>query len=430
MPLTRSRSERGAILIFTAIVLLVLVGVAAIAVDLSNAWSNRRRAQAASDVGAVGALQAIPRTFAAGSPVGPIAQDEVQALVDSLTGVNSPGAGTVATISADYLQVTLQVNAVSRNSFARAMGAAATNETGADSVAEIELPEVLDKLVPVGVDNPSGQPYQCMRASLPAYSPPASPPDPTPLVCTSASGLQNRLIQMTGLDPLDCSTSDAATVANIQDGVDHMIDIDTESVRHEADACASGHILTLPNQANRIPLPAGTTLLTQAFGGAGSPLLGADGLWDHLLPAPSGIAQCHESNFNDPTLILEQLSRRMRSCLQSWNASGSKPRIFADSIIGSPRFGFGVDSDSDPADPVIFDDQTLVWFHTIIYDDAALAADPDQDYGQFLSVPGGVGSEIGAVTFYALHPGMLTSGDEAALLPPFGTDLLEFYIID
>jgi Flp pilus assembly protein TadG len=58
-----ARSESGAILVFTALLLLVLVGFAALAVDLGNAWSTNRQSQNASDIGATSGLFAIPRTF-------------------------------------------------------------------------------------------------------------------------------------------------------------------------------------------------------------------------------------------------------------------------------------------------------------------------------------------------------------------------------
>jgi len=56
----RRRDERGAVLIVTAIMLVVLLGIAALAVDLGYAYESRRQVQNSADASALGAAQDLP----------------------------------------------------------------------------------------------------------------------------------------------------------------------------------------------------------------------------------------------------------------------------------------------------------------------------------------------------------------------------------
>ncbi len=86
--LTRSRpdTEGGAILVLTALLLVVLMGFAAIAVDAAAAWSNRREAQTAADLASLAAVQEIPRTLTAEMDT------EVAATGAEFVGLNAPRA--------------------------------------------------------------------------------------------------------------------------------------------------------------------------------------------------------------------------------------------------------------------------------------------------------------------------------------------------
>jgi hypothetical protein len=54
------RDERGAVLIITAILMVVLLGIAAFAVDLGYAYESRRQVQNSADAAALGAAQDLP----------------------------------------------------------------------------------------------------------------------------------------------------------------------------------------------------------------------------------------------------------------------------------------------------------------------------------------------------------------------------------
>ena len=60
MRLRRRRDERGAVLIITVIMLVVLLGIAALAVDLGYAYEMRRQVQNTADAAALGAAQDLP----------------------------------------------------------------------------------------------------------------------------------------------------------------------------------------------------------------------------------------------------------------------------------------------------------------------------------------------------------------------------------
>ena len=58
MPRTR-RTERGQVLIMFAVGLVVLLGIAAIAIDLGRMMAERRHLQTAADAGALAACQSL-----------------------------------------------------------------------------------------------------------------------------------------------------------------------------------------------------------------------------------------------------------------------------------------------------------------------------------------------------------------------------------
>ena len=55
------RDESGAVLVFTAVVLVVMLGIAALVVDLGIAYGHRRSMQSAADASALGAAQDLAR---------------------------------------------------------------------------------------------------------------------------------------------------------------------------------------------------------------------------------------------------------------------------------------------------------------------------------------------------------------------------------
>lgn len=412
--MTDHTREGGAILVFAAVTLLILMGVAAIAVDLANGWSTRRAAQAAADVGAVGALQEIPGTFATSIP--PVAETEVDALVAALTAVNSPGATATAVLSADFLSVSLDIDAESRNSFARAIGAGATIGAGAEASAMIEIPDV-DKLLPIGFQSPTLQPYQCFEDSVPHTQAELR-------VCKGGlsgggNGKISALLWMNDLATAPPCAAVQDVAGDIRDGVDHFVDTIDTGLRSEADACSNGHVLTMPTTAARVL--ASSVDLGAALIGPGAPLAGAtQPLWGFLNSAGT----CDEQVAAGATL--DEQSNALRDCIRLWNPGD--PPLFVSGTTSSPRFGWGADIDS-LSGPIGFEEPTYLFLHLLVSSEpGSHLVDPFGLYLDGSTFP--PGETVGAFTVYSLREGMLSSSDRDGLLSPFGTDELEFLVTD
>ncbi len=410
--------ERGAVLVFTAVLLLVLIGFAALAVDLGNAWSNSRLTQTTADVAAPAAVLEVTRTFRSspsGGP-GPYLEDEVQNEAEALVAANvDPGTSYVVSTSTAFTStgadVTVAVSLDSENSFGAALGA--ENITvDATATAHIEV-GVTDKLLPIGFERPIGQPYQCLDIGVPDGG-------GRPIVCEAAGGEHNALLAMASVDPAPCSG--LSIVPNFKEGVDHLVDLIDTGVRTESDACTYGHLLSLPTQANTATPDLIT--LTEAAIGAGAPLASnLVPLWQYLDPDnPSGIDECDPAGYSDPSL--DAKSNRLRTCLQSWTSG--QPPIFVPGVTSSPRFGWGIEIHDDgegvPSSPHEFEGGILLFLNTIVSDIPGGAG------GQALSAadPAWPGGNVAGVTVYSIQEGMLSNADRLGLSSPFGVDSLEF----
>jgi hypothetical protein len=433
----RPTSERGAVLVFTAILLLVLIGFAALAVDLGNAWSNDRLGQTTSDVTASGSLFEVPRTFA--DPLGPgdLVDTEVQAEVDALVLANvDPGVTAAGTATVSYppgaVEVAVDVTIDSVNAFARAINAGSVVQVDSSATARVE-PQATDKLLPIGfyapaLDGQSGslsQPYQCVNVDVPAGT-------ASPRVCSGiafddgGNGLRNRLLGMTrlGASPPDC---DADIVDNFIVGVDHLVDTLAEGIRTEGDACNYGHLLTLPSAADAVVLPPFSTILDDATIGPGAPLASpSNPLWTYLVAAQP--EPCDSAWYADPARTLEEQSNQMRVCLRTWNGSA---QLFTSGVVDSPRFGWGIDI-RDDGGAEEFEAPILVFLNTLVPDVGPL---DDPTTAQYLDGPsftaGAPGANVGGLTMYSIAPRMLSSSDRASLVSPFyDVDLLELTLVD
>ncbi len=415
-----TREERGAVLVFTAVLLLVLIGFAALAVDLGNAWSNSRLTQTTADVAAPAAVLEVTRSFRSippGGP-GPYLEAEVQNEAEALVAANvDPGTSyvvsTSTTFTATGADVTVAVSLDSENSFGAALGAASIT-VDATATAHIEVSPT-DKLLPIGYEIPIEQPYQCLNIGV--------PPGPRrPVVCQAEGGEHNAFLAMASVDPAPCSG--LSIVPNFKDGVDHLVDLIDTGVRTESDACTYGHLLSLPTQANTATPDLIT--LTEAATGAGAPLAtNLVPLWQYLDPLnPSGIPACNPAQYAGPRLSLDERSNLLRTCLRTW--SSGRPPIFVPGVTSSPRFGWGIEIHDDgvgpPTSPHEFEGRILLFLNTIVSDipggaggQALSAADPEW--------PGG---NVAGVTVYSIQLGMLSGADRANLSPPFGVDSLEF----
>jgi hypothetical protein len=401
--------ESGAILVFTALLLLVLIGFAALAVDLGNAWSTNRQGQSAADISATSGLFAIPRTFSdvPGAPA-PRVTTAVQTEVDDLLSVNAPGATASIAISADALDLTVDITVDSNNSFGRALGAGPAITITNTASGHIEI-QPFDALRPFGFFNLADQPYQCLDVGVPAAN--------RPRVCDgtfeASNGLRVDMLRMFGLDPPDCSDR---TVTNLQSGVDHLVDTDSVAgPRAEADACLYGHVLTMPNESGTY-FPT-TGQLTSGLVSGGGPLAGSPApLWDWLVPGldPNGV--CDSSTYAlEPDL--EGRTLRMRLCLRSGGAA------FQSGLISSPRFSWAIRT-SGAIGTRPYNELTLMFLNTTVSDDPTLSPEDAQQLGPPVS------GNVAAITMYELQESYLSSSDRAALRPPMGTDYLEFSLTD
>src|SRR6516165_6170804 len=87
----RARDETGATAVIVAVILVVLLGCAALAIDIGSFYQAQRQAQAAADAAALAGAADLPGSTSS-------ATTDVTSYVNS----NDPGA-TVATISTPYL---------------------------------------------------------------------------------------------------------------------------------------------------------------------------------------------------------------------------------------------------------------------------------------------------------------------------------------
>lgn len=397
----RSRNDRiggesGAILVLTALLMVVFMGFAALAVDATGAWSTRREAQGAADLSALAGVQMIPRSYTSTAVSG------VNAEVTARTAVNAPDAVVDSVdIAPDFSTVTVTLSEDSQSSFSRAVGGPDTYATGATATAEIVAEPDTDKLLPIAFFDPVGQPYQCMGTA------PASPNEPR--VCSSIiNGQLNALLNMRRLNPPSCAT---VIASNLSTGVDHLIEVGAVALRPESVACSNGHRFTLPTRAEIIF--ENPTAMTAGLIGGGGPLAGPTApLWAYLNPGG-----CKSNVDSAPTL--EEKTLVMRTCLQNGSAS------FRSGLINSPRFGWGIAS-GDIGGAVDYGSLVPLFLNTIISDDAALGADPAT--AQFLNGPLPSG-EVSAVTVYSLTEAMLSSSDQAAMAKPTEEALI-FGLID
>ena len=126
----RGDDERGAVLVFTALLLVVMMGFAAIAVDAASAWSEKREVQTAADMGSLAAIQEIPRTLLADAVANSasVGADFVTRNADATPTVGEPTAGPSCAARPPgftrpcLTNVAVSADGSSDNSFAPAIG--------------------------------------------------------------------------------------------------------------------------------------------------------------------------------------------------------------------------------------------------------------------------------------------------------------------
>lgn len=417
--MNRDRSESGAILVLTAALLLVLIGFAALAVDLGNAWSSDRFTQTSADLAALSALQEVPYTFRGGTPSAlsgqPAAEDTTNAEVAALTGINLPDASIDSvTLSPDYFDVSVQLSLPVDTGFARAIGVS-TVTVNASSTARTRI---VDRglLYPLGIS--SNDSYECLRID------PLLPAGFSARCAAAPTGLD--LMDMAVRNTLDCDTDNvggapARAIANLLNGVDHLVDLaDTPTVgadlRTEKAACFDGHQLTMPSATREVSLPAGSTVLDTALAN-GRLATDAVPLWDHLLgTAPLNCAPANFAAFVFPD-DFDAAAAAMQLCLETWLPAHG---VIFDSLAG-PRFGWIIEHD-DVGSNRKFVDFHPAYLNTMVTSDLTVL--PEQ--AQFLSgaTDPSPGAAVGALTVFILDERMVIASDIENT--PYGAEHFEF----
>lgn len=106
----RATDERGVVLVMVAILMVVILGAAALAVDLGSFYKAQRQAQSAADAAALAAAQVLPSATAA-STTG-----------TSYVTQNYPGATATVSVNTTVNQATVTVNANTPSFFGKALG--------------------------------------------------------------------------------------------------------------------------------------------------------------------------------------------------------------------------------------------------------------------------------------------------------------------
>jgi Flp pilus assembly protein TadG len=118
-----AREQRGAILVIVSMSLVVLLGMTALAIDLSSFYKAQRQAQTAADAGALAGAEDLARSSTSASSD-----------ATTLARQNYPGANVTADAASTVNQITVNVSASTPTFFGKILGLG--NETvGARAVA-------------------------------------------------------------------------------------------------------------------------------------------------------------------------------------------------------------------------------------------------------------------------------------------------------
>ncbi len=374
--LARRDGEGGAVLVFTALLMLVMMGFAAIAVDAASAWSEKREVQTAADMGSLAAINEIPRTLLADAVANSasVGADFVTRNADATPSVGEPTAGPSCNARPPgftrpcITNVAVDADGSSDNSFAPAIGGASAIDVPASAEAQIDIEYPAMKLFPIGVNSTGGRRLRCAAQGPPLPGPPPVPqcaiipfsapfPDPLPDPLPNPVALGSTDVRFLGFRRLDlgCDDSEASptTNRNLAMGVDHLVDNDmTQPVMADIPACEAGHELSLPNTFSLIGSP---TVGTAGIRG----LLGGPELWDYLTPASSGF--CHPIFFGnlvhpDPAVLFTLKTVLLDICLQG----GGNP-VFSFPSGGLARLGWAIDQSGTRVQGF-----TPVWIHSLV----------------------------------------------------------------
>lgn len=243
--LFNEHGERGAVLIITAILLVVLIGFAALAVDLGALFVERRHAQTAADVGVLSGAQ-----FAT-DPDGDVARQQVINETKDISATNlagndwlncvdpnmpgefSPLAGETPCISftLGLKKIRVRVPDQSFNTFFAGVFGISTLDTSAAAEVEGQYHRNGD-ILPFGI--PTGD--HTATLGCPSDHPNGLFPCDGP-----SAGNFNRLqITQWGLEPPpdhQCPHTNGVFEDNIAEGVDHILGVWPEDPGFDPDMC-------------------------------------------------------------------------------------------------------------------------------------------------------------------------------------------------
>jgi Flp pilus assembly protein TadG len=387
-----AQRERGTILVLTSVLLLVLLGFAALAVDLGNAWSNSRRSQSAADLAAMGGLQAVPYTTMATAVSDAESESSALLIANNATSgtaaafvENEPFDGSPETLPGGGLvaaRITVDTIVTSENVFGGLFGA---NEFDTESTATaiIVAHPPSAPLLPIGVAQPGASAAWCFGdgASCPPWVPPGSDP----------------LIMAMRRQGNGCDVFADTTSLNFRRGVDHLIALYDGEVRaEEYPDCLVRHLTTMPTSA---VVRGGPRAMAGVAEAVNDGFLAGNGtaLWDLL---SGGTGTCVGIGALPD---LQTQSAAMAACL-----TGNNGASFSGAINSHPRFGWAIDI---PDSGGLYTGWFPVWIHTFVDGSATETIAPPADPG--------------AMTFFVLDESML---DVPLEYDPGGLDNLDFVL--
>ncbi len=416
MPVNAARPDRdtegGAILVLTALVMIALIGFAALAIDSASAWSTRRLAQNNVDMAALSAVTAIPQTYRAGGTPTPVINIGIQVSgsrvfeeVRRISIANRCPAPCTMTSNIDQVgddfELNVALNSEARHSFAPVIGAGSAIIIQASASAAIIANHPELDVVPIGfTDAGSGTRYRCLYTST------------TPQSACSTAGHHMIGIGNRNTVPA-CDDRVETAVYHLRNGYGFLIDIDQSgSSRPDSDsACRFGHDLTMPTGARRL-FPVNSTVVTDGLATgrlAGNTTM----LWDLLPDGPVPNA-CDKKTMQDtasgagPTGVADvnTASALMRTCLTSFSPTFTLAGDWHDRLV----WAIHIDSTGK------YRGWRPIWLHTYLDNAGKESMTP---------IPNPQG-----FTFFMVDPASFSGAGDAFEYDPGGLDNLDFELID
>jgi hypothetical protein len=139
--LTRSRGESGQVLVFVAVIVVVLVGMAALVIDVGSWYQAQRHLQTAADAAALAGAHELPTR-----------QSDAKLIAEQYAQTNYAGIPTPTVTFPDAGTIDVAANAETPGIFAPVLNAAFDVVTvHAEAQAKVLAPETLKDVAPIAV---------------------------------------------------------------------------------------------------------------------------------------------------------------------------------------------------------------------------------------------------------------------------------------